>query len=187
MEGGALCPAEDSLDRVPAAAGAKKLPSSGYDNLIFVFTRGRPAALDSSTTWISFLPYTLHIHYFISNRMCIFFEYHMTLCPPLLYCSIVLLGADMTAGPGQAPPARPLPYPLLGARLDQSSATGPTSTLHNQIAAAKHHVFSHTNTNSGQTSVLLLLRRRRMKVVGQSGQTGGKMVKSRKFKFLSLI
>ena len=108
----------------------------------------------------------------------------MSTITALQHC-IVLLGADMTAGPGQAPPARPLPYPLLGARLDQSSATGPTSTLHNQIAAAKHDVFSLTN--SAQTSVLLLLRRRRMKVVGQSGQTGGKMVKSRKFKFLSLI
>ena len=29
VEGGAPCPAEDSPDRVPAAAGAKKLPSSG--------------------------------------------------------------------------------------------------------------------------------------------------------------
>ena len=119
--------------------------------------------------------------------MCIFFEYYMTLCPPLLYCSIVLLGADMTAGPGQAPPARPLPYPLLGARLVLVlSHKTHLDTAQPAIAAAKHDVFS-PHTNSAPTPVPPSFAEKKNESCGQSGQTAGKMVKSRKFKFLSLI
>ena len=106
--------------------------------------------------------------------MCIFFEYYMTLCPPLLYCSIVLLGADMTAGPGQAPPARPLPYPLLGARLvPVLSHKTHLDTAQPAIAAAKHDVFSLTQTPH-KLQFLLLLRRRRMKVVASLDRQQGK-------------
>ena len=110
---------------------------------------------------------------------------YMTLCPPLQYCSIVLLGADMTAGPGQAPPARPLPYPLLGARLVLVLSHKTHLDTAQPAIAAKHDVFSLTN--SAQTSVPPSFAEKKNESCGQSGQTAGKMVKSRKFKFLSLI
>ena len=119
--------------------------------------------------------------------MCIFFEYYMTLCPPLLYCSIVLLGADMTAGPGQAPPARPLPYPLLGARLvpGPQPQDPPRHCTTSHSSSKTWCLLSHTN--SAQTSVPPSFAEKKNESCGQSGQTAGKMVKSRKFKFLSLI
>ena len=99
-----------------------------------------------------------------------------------------MLGADMTAGPGQAPPARPLPYPLLGARLvpGPQPQDPPRHSAQPAIAAAKHDVFP-PHTNSAQTPVPPSFAEKKNESCGQSGQTAGKMVKSRKFKFLSLI
>ena len=147
--------------------------------------RGRPAALDSSTTWISFLP--THSNYFIVDRTYV----HLLWIPHDIMSAITVLqhctawcGHDSRSRPGtpRPPPALPPAGREIGPVLSHRTHL---DTAQPAIAAAKHDVFSHTN--SAQTSVLLLLRRRRMKVVGQSGQTGGKMVKSRKFKFLSLI